>query len=357
MLKSLETSHIIVRMPNWIGDLVMATPILYDLKKAFPSSQVTAMCKASLAPLIEKDPSVNELFRFSPSENFLRRIQEKNLVSQLRKGRYDLGILATNSFSSAWRLFQGKVQTIVGFKGDGRGWMLKKALPFPEKRQAQHLVLTYKRLLLPLGIPISSTAPRLYLNEDEIDAAWMFLKRFSVDRSHKIIGINPGAAFGQAKCWLPDRFREVIKRLSAKCPSHRILVFGDLGHKKLIQTICSGLSSQVINLSGQTDLRELMALIALCSVFLTNDSGPMHIADSLNVPLVALFGSTDPIVTGPYSRNIGVIQEKVACAPCFKRICPIDFLCMKKISVEQVCKSLFQILDMQTSQLSLRERS
>ena len=357
MVKSLASSHIIVRMPNWIGDLVMATPLLYDLRKAFPRSQITAMCKASLAPLLEKDPSINELFRFSPSENFLHRIQEKNLVDQLKKGRYDVGILTTNSFSSAWRLFQGRVKKVVGFKGNGRGWMLKESLPFPEKRQTQHLVLTYKALLLPLGVPISSTPPSLYVQQDEIDAAWKFLKRFSVDQRHKLIGINPGAAFGEAKCWLPDRFREVIKRLAAKCPSYRILVFGDLRHKKLIHTICSGLSSQVINLSGQTHLRELMALTALCSVFLTNDSGPMHIADSLNVPLVALFGSTDPIVTGPYRRSVGVIQKKVSCSPCFKRICPIDFPCMKNISIEQICKSLFHILEKKTKKPASGESS
>ena len=336
-------------MPNWIGDLVMATPLLYDLRKKFPDANITAMCTAQIAPLLEKDPSIDELFRFSLSEKFIHRIQEKNIVDQLKKGSYDVGILTTNSFSSAWWFFQGKVIKKIGFRGEGRSWMLSKALPFPETRKKEHLVHTYKALLKPLGMPPSSTPPKLFLGEGEGDAAWEFLKRFSVDQSHRIIGINPGAAFGEAKCWLPERFHAVAEKLAETCPSHRILFFGDLRHKKLIQNICRGLSSQVINLSGQTNLRQLMALINLCSAFLTNDSGPMHIADSLNVPLVALFGSTDPIVTGPYRQRAAVVQEKVACSPCFKRVCPIDFPCMKQMSVETVLKALFQTLEAKKS--------
>ena len=333
-------NSIIVRMPNWIGDFVMATPILVDLKKAFPDAEITAMCSTPMAPLLEFDPVIDELFCFSESQGFFRRIRERNIVEKLKKGKYDLGILLPNSFSSAWRFWQGNVKYKLGFKADGRRFLLDKALPFPENRKTQHLVLTYKALLEPLGIPISETYPRLILKEKEVCEGWEFVKRFDITPQHKVIGINPGAAYGSAKCWLPERFREVAKELIAAHPSHAVLFFGDMSHKPLLSEICKGLPPRVVNLAGQTHLRELMALMKLCSVFLTNDSGPMHMADSLDVPLVALFGSTDSVVTGPYRQSEQVIQKHVPCAPCFKRECPIDFPCMKKIGVSEVVNAV-----------------
>ena len=343
-MKKLQPKNIIVRMPNWIGDLVMATPILTDLRFAFPDASITAMVYEKIGPLIEADPAIDELFLFSRAKGMIRRIRQRNIVEKLRDGNYDLGLLLTNSFSSAWRFWQGGVKNKVGFSGDGRSFLLDQAVPFPKERKTQHLVLTYKALLKHIGIPRSETAPRLFLKKDEKEGAWDFVKRFDIPAEAKLIGINPGAAYGSAKCWLPERFREVAKRLIDEDPSHFVLFFGDLSHKQLINEICTGLPARAVNLAGQTDLRLLLALISICSVFLTNDSGPMHIADSLAIPLVALFGSTDPIATGPYRHSQAVMQKKVPCSPCFRRVCPIDFPCMKGLTVEDVFKRVLETL-------------
>ncbi len=327
---------IIVRMPNWIGDLVMATPILIDLRNAYPDAEITAMCQENVAPLLEKEPAIDELFRFSRAKGFFRRITERNIAGKLKRGDYDLGILLTNSFSSAWRFRQGGVKQILGYRADGRGFLLTTPVSFSEKRKEKHLVETYKELLAPLGIPISSTEPRLIVSDEEIREAWEFVKRLYISPDAKLIGINPGAAYGTAKCWLPDRFAEVAKNLVRADTKNVVLFFGDRSHKELIGNICAGLESRVINLAGQTDLRQLLALIKICSAFLTNDSGPMHIADSLDIPLIALFGSTSPVATGPYKQRQSIIQKKVPCSPCFKRVCPIDFPCMKKIGADEV---------------------
>ena len=343
-MKKLQPKNIIVRMPNWIGDLVMATPILTDLRFAFPDASITAMVYEKIGPLIEADPAIDELFLFSRAKGMIRRIRQRNIVEKLRDGNYDLGLLLTNSFSSAWRFWQGGVKNKVGFSGDGRSFLLDQAVPFPKERKTQHLVLTYKALLKHIGIPRSETAPRLFLKKDEKEGAWDFVKRFDIPAEAKLIGINPGAAYGSAKCWLPERFREVAKRLIDEDPSHFVLFFGDLSHKQLINEICTGLPARAVNLAGQTDLRLLLALISICSVFLTNDSGPMHIADSLAIHLVALFGSTDPIATGPYRHSQAVMQKKVPCSPCFRRVCPIDFPCMKGLTVEDVFKRVLETL-------------
>ena len=343
-MKKLQPKNIIVRMPNWIGDLVMATPILTDLRFAFPDASITAMVYEKIGPLIEADPAIDELFLFSRAKGMIRRIRQRNIVEKLRDGNYDLGLLLTNSFSSAWRFWQGGVKNKVGFSGDGRSFLLDQAVPFPKERKTQHLVLTYKALLKHIGVHSSETATRIFIKKDEKEGAWDFVKRFDIPAEAKLIGINPGAAYGSAKCWLPERFREVAKRLIDEDPSHFVLFFGDLSHKQLINEICTGLPARAVNLAGQTDLRLLLALISICSVFLTNDSGPMHIADSLDIPLVALFGSTDPIATGPYRHGQAVMQKKVPCSPCFKRVCPIDFPCMKGLTVEDVFNRVLKTL-------------
>lgn len=333
-----EYSNILIRMPNWIGDAVMATPLLKDARLHFPKSKLTAMCQGHVGTLLHGNPYVDEIFAFTRPNAFSFRLAERDLIERIRQGRYDLGILVPNSLSSAWYLWRGKVQERIGFSPNGRRFLLTKALPFPQERGNEHQVITYKRLLLPLEIPISSTSPELFVLEQEQEAARQLLAQLSVPKGGKIIGINPGAAYGSAKCWPPDRFRSLIAKLIAD-PLVTVLCFGDRAGAPVVHEICEGLSPQVIDLAGKTTLRELMALIQQCTVLLTNDSGPMHIAAALKTPLVALFGSTNPVATGPYGSG-DVICKQVSCSPCYRRTCPIDFKCMKEISVEEVYQTL-----------------
>lgn len=341
-LDKLQPKKIIVRMPNWIGDLVMATPVLADLRKAFPQAHITALCRAPHSELLEKDAHINELFSFHKIRGFGHRNQKKDIVQRLRKGKYDLGILLTNSFSSAWWFWQGQVARRIGYKGEFRSLFLTDALPLPKEVTTQHLVLSYKILLEPLGIPVSDSRPSLYLLEKELGKARDLLAKMGVKKDQIIVGINPGAAYGSAKCWLPERFREVTDKLLEN-PSITIIYFGDQNTEPLINQICHGLSERVINLAGLTSIRELCCLIKLCSILLTNDSGPMHIAAAVGTPLVALFGSTNDTATGPYKTGI-VIHKHVECSPCYKRVCPIDFRCMKRIEAHEVLDHILKVL-------------
>lgn len=343
-LKCLQPKKILVRMPNWIGDLVMATVVLEDLKKAYPQAELTAMCRVPLAELLKYNPYVDEVYSFHKGRGiFLRRESQRNVVRKLHTGNYDLGILLTNSLSSAWCFWQGNVKFRIGYKGDGRKSLLTHPIPFPASRGEEHLVTTYKRLLSPLGIGISETKPLLVVLGEEIRNAYDMLGRYGVSERNLIVGINPGAAYGSAKCWLPERFQEVIHSLLNLEPHLVVVVFGDQAGASLVKTICNQFPSRVINLAGHTQLRELMALIKVCNVFLTNDSGPMHIADALGTPLLALFGSTSATVTGPYTQN-NILHKKTTCSPCYKRVCPIDFRCMKTIHAQEVYDQLMQLL-------------
>lgn len=342
-----EPKNIIVRMPNWLGDLVMATPILHDIHQRWPKASITAMCQSNVATLLQHDPNISEVFSFKKPSGWIHRFRHLDITEKLQRGNYDLGILLTNSFSSAWWFWRGKVGNRIGFAGNMRSLLLNKALPFPVNKETQHLVITYKALLEPMGISISDTPPRLYVTDSEQHAARKLLTNEHISpQTHTLIGINPGAAFGSAKCWLPERFQEVTSRLLEN-PRNAVVYFGDSAGAPLVASICKGMGERVVNLAGKTSIRELLALILQCSAFLTNDSGPMHIASALGVPLVALFGSTSDVKTGPYGGGT-VIHKHVECSPCYKRVCPIDFRCMKRIETDEVYQSIQNIINKPT---------
>ena len=166
-----EPKNILIRMPNWLGDLVMATPILHDVRKKWPNASITAMCQSNAGVLLECDPNINEIYRFEKPSGWLHRTQHFALIDTLRRGEYDLGILLPNSFSSAWWFWRGHVSNRIGFACNLRSLLLNKAISFPQNKETQHLVLTYKALLEPMGIAISSTPPRLYVSPEEKKAA------------------------------------------------------------------------------------------------------------------------------------------------------------------------------------------
>lgn len=336
-------ANIIVRMPNWLGDLVMATPVLKDLRDHWPQAKITAMCQGVVGDVLQEDPHLDEVLKFKRPSGWIHRSEHGDILQPLRQGRYDLGILLTNSFSSAWWFWRGGVQRRVGYASHLRSFLLDYPIPFPSEKGSQHLVRTYKMLLEPLGIPLSNSNPQLFVTEQEQVRVSERLQQLDIQSHDILVGINPGAAYGSAKCWLPERFREVTQMLLGN-PKIRIIYFGDKSGSPLVDDICKGLPAEkVINLAGKTTLRELVAYIQACDLFLTNDSGPMHIASALGVPLVALFGSTSDVATGPYKGGI-VIHKHVACAPCYRRECPIDFRCMKQIAVEEVYGQLQELM-------------
>ena len=336
-MEVLSPRKIIVRMPNWLGDCVMATPVLEDLASFWPECTLTVLCQAGAATLLENSPFIHEIIIASSAKSrwFHRYTEKRKLIRQIKKGKFDLGILLTNSFSTAWCFFRAGVTCRIGFANDFRSCLLSKAVPFPKSRKNQHLVYTYKELLKPLGIENTKTVPSLYSRKEEERRCHNFLQSFGIKENTTLIGINATAAYGPAKCWLPERFTALAKRLLEDDPTSYIVFIGDQSSKNEIAKIIEGLPPQVINLAGSTNLQELVAVIKRCQVFVTNDSGPMHVAAACKTSLVAIFGSTSDIVTPPFEHG-RIIHKHVPCSPCYKRVCPIDFPCMKEITVDEV---------------------
>ena len=330
-----QVQNIIVRMPNWLGDCVMASCIFKDIKNAYPNARITVMISSTLKSLIENDPHIDEVFSFTKPKSFLLQRQEhRDIVQTIKNGRYDLGLLLTNSFSSAWYFWQGDVKRRIGYSFFPRCLLLTDALKIP--LQKMHQVKLYKNLLSALDIPMSKSKPQLFVSKEEKNNLQEVLNSFGYVEGKKIVTINPGAAYGSAKCWLPDRFKLLAQKLAQK--DLFIVFVGDLKTDFLVRSICQDLPSNVINLSLKTNLSMLCALIERSDLLITNDSGPMHIGACFNTPLIALFGSTDVDKTGPYRENCSILNKKVPCSPCFKRTCPIDFPCMKLIEVDEVFK-------------------
>lgn len=320
---------IIVRMPNWLGDMVMATPILNDLRDKFPKAEITAFCKYPLSELLKNDRNIDEIFSFE-KPLLKKRFYKKKIINEFKKNNYDLGILLTNSFSSAYLFFKGKIKNILGYDTNFRKFFLDYKIKF-FNRKTTHLVDTYKRLLLPLKIKKSSTIPKIFLNKKDMEKTELLLKEEGIEKNKKIIGIAPFSNYGESKCWPIERFEKVAEKLLED--DHLSIIF--LGEKKDKKKLKIFEKKRIFNLIGKTDVLDLAYIISICDLLLTNDSGPMHLAVSVDTPIVALFGSTDETVTGPYLKE-GIIKKNIICSPCFKRKCSKSFLCMKNIDIEEV---------------------
>jgi heptosyltransferase-2 len=236
-----------------------------------------------------------------------------------------------------------------GYATDGRSVLLTEPVAVPDKSLHLHQVHYYWNLLKPLGLRGDPLEPELVVSEAEEDAMARRLADRGIDKSSFVIGINPGSIYGGAKRWLPDRFADTAERLGQTIrQSHArdvaVMIVGAKGEEALGHEIAKRLSHRTVVLSGATTIRELMAAAKRCGLLLTNDTGPMHIASAMNVPVVAVFGSTDWRTTSPYGSAQAIVRHPVDCAPCLLRECPIDHRCMTRVSVEQVYEAAVKLV-------------
>ena len=189
----------------------------------------------------------------------------------------------------------------------------------------------------PLGIHIAA-------RDADRNAAREMLRSAGIHEGETVVGINPGAFYGAAKRWFPDRYAAVADSLAQENKA-RIVILGSSSDLRVAEEVAQKMESTPVILAGRTTLGQLMGLIKECRLLITNDSGPMHLAAALDVPQLAIFGSTSEIATGPLSRKARVIKHPVDCNPCFLRDCPTDFRCMKGISVREVLEESRKILE------------
>ena len=323
---------IVVRMPNWIGDAVMALPVLEALQANFPRAELSAATREWVGGLFSPGHGIKGLVPL-PEVRDLKSLCEAS--SRLRQHGFDAGLLLTNSFSSALVFRLAGIPERWGYARDGRGLLLSRGVPLKNGGASRHQMDYYRDLLAGLGIEASSWAVHLHLSEEEKTAAGKAMSEAGRNSARPLVVLNPGAAYGPAKRWPAERFADLARLFQAR-KNADILLVGAAGEADIAASIASGLERKPLDFTGKTSLRQLMGLISLGRVFVTNDTGPMHIASALDVPVVAIFGPTDPEATGPSRRPSVVLKKDAPCWPCTYRSCPYDHRCMTGIGPEEV---------------------
>jgi heptosyltransferase-2 len=329
---TMEFMKIVVRAPNWIGDSVLALPALNNLKKNFPDSQIW----------ISARDWVKDLFTIGNLFEGILPLQKQGGMKALRESsrefknlHFDLGILFTNSFASALLFYLARIPERWGYKKDGRGFLLTKGIPVQRKEDRPHQVHYYLDLLYRSGLKKHSEDLEFPLDQKEKVRTGEWLKSMGIDPENMVIIINPGAYYGSAKRWPPGKYAELAALLQKQI-SAQVLIIGSPDDLSLAEDISSRMEKKPFVLAGQISLSRLASVISFSNLFVTNDSGPMHLANALKVPVVALFGPTDPNHTGPYQQPSSFIHKGAPCWPCFYRDCPFDHRCMRDISPQEV---------------------
>jgi heptosyltransferase II len=331
----LSPVRILIRGTNWIGDAVMSEPALSAIRLAFPKADITLLVKPAIAELFQRHPAIDHLLVYEHRGRHARLSGKWALGSELRRGRFDLAILFQNAFEAALLAFLAGIPRRYGYGTDGRAFLLSDAITVPNRTALAHQTQYYLDLLRPLGITPSPAAPRLFVSDSEEKRMTQRLTEAGIQATEWLIGINPGSTYGNAKRWLPERFAQAADRVAEQFGG-RVVIVGAAGEEALGQAIAEKMHSKPVVLSGWTSIRELMSVIKRCRLFVTNDTGPMHIAAAFGVPVVAVFGPTDSRTTSPFGEAHQIVRQPVECSPCLLRECPIDHRCMTGVTVEQV---------------------
>ncbi len=323
----MEFSKILVRATNWVGDAVMSLPALQAIRGRFPDAHIAMLAKPWVADLYARESFANEVILYEGKSRW-------KIARSLRARGFDCAILLQNAFEAAWIVWLAGIPQRIGYNRDGRGFLLTRPVPVPKRGEIpRHERFYYLELLRRGGL----------LDErPESDAIRLVAPAHS--DGPKVIGVSPGAAYGTAKRWLPERFAETAAALAA-VRGASIALFGSKSERPLCEEIAGLLDGHsVINYAGETTLAQFIDLAAACEIFLTNDSGAMHIASALGVPTVAVFGATDEAATGPTGPKALTVREPVECSPCLLRECPIDHRCMTRVTADRVTKEAFALL-------------
>jgi heptosyltransferase-2 len=327
-----------VRLPNWIGDAVMAEPALSALAQAFPDDELWVLARPGIVELLECHPAITRAIPYDHRGRHAGIAGKWALARELRRLSFRQAVLFQNAFEAALLTWLAGIPKRYGYATDGRVFLLTDPVAVPDRSRHLHQVNYFYGMLSGLGIHGMPPRPRLFLSKGEQAGMADRLRGWGIAERDVVVGINPGSVYGGAKRWFPERFAEAADRIAQEVgpANSRVVIVGGPGEERLAEAIARHMRAEPLILSGRTTVRELMAVVRRCNVFLTNDTGPMHIASAFDVPLVAIFGPTDWRETAPFDRAHAVVRRSVDCSPCLLRECPIDHRCMTGVTVDEV---------------------
>ena len=337
LMNSESSGGILIRTPNWLGDLMMSTAFIHQVMELFPESEVDLVVRSRFEEL--PLPCRGRILSFDKKTQ-----TPGSFGKNLRQYEYQKMFILPPSFSSAWMGFRASIPERIGFSGDFRKVLLKPAKKHQNPPRQIHLVDEYMELLKPLpGTPIRF--PRLEVNEDWVEKQLNFLPKRLPER---FICFAPGAVYGPAKQWPLESFRE-LGEIMTRESDLPVILLGTEADQETAEFI-QNQSNGIRNLCGKTGLNQLVAILARASLLVSNDSGAMHVMAALQRPQIALFGSSTPRWTAPLNPMAEVIYLDLECSPCFKRQCPFGHLnCLTGISSQQVAEKAMKMLEETTS--------
>jgi len=323
--------RLVILAPNWLGDAVMALPAIADVRRRARKAVIAVAARAAVAPIFRLVPEVNDVLTIEPRMWY-------ELGTELGGGRFDTALLLPNSLHSAVTVVRAGIRERWGYRTDCRGPLLTRAVRRPS---GLHQAAYYQRLGHALGFPNGPIEPRLPVPTTARDAAGKLLASAGWDRRAPLVVLAPGAAYGGAKRWPPERFAALAGDLAAD--GVRAAIVGSGGDRRTADEVKLR-EPRVIDLVGQTDLSQLAGVLALARAVVTNDSGAMHLAAAIGTPVTAVFGPTDERATRPLGDGHRVVTADVWCRPCMLRECPLDHRCMDAIDTAQVIAATRRVL-------------
>ncbi len=322
---------ILVRATNWVGDAILSIPALQAIRERQPKAEITILARRWVSALYRGQGLADQLL-------VLEDLPDP--AAALRGGNFDVAILLQNAFHAAFLASRAKIPERIGYARDGRSWLLTKAVPVPMDGEIPpHESFYYLELLRRAGwiaqLPPQLDEIRLQVPPESRARAAKQIIAAGARPSTPRIAFAPAAAYGSAKCWPAERFAELGDRLIARYDAD-VVLFGAPSERDIAGRIASGMRHRPVNLAGETPIEDLPAYFSACDLFIGNDSGAMHAAAAAGIPVIAIFGSTDPNGTAPVTPRRTLVRRAPSCSPCFLRRCPVDHRCMTSIEVQFV---------------------
>ena len=338
---------LLIRATNWVGDAIMALPALRLVRERFPEAHIAILALPYVAKIYDRQGIADELMVYDRKGEHSGLRGRSRLAAALRAKKFDTALLLQNAFDAAWIAWRGGIPERIGYDRDARGLLLTQAIPVPKRGEIPaHEKYYYLELLRRAGwLDKLPEIPEISLRvaDEDSQRAEGKLRSLGVRAGALRIAVAAGASYGSAKCWPPERFAEALNQMRRERDAD-VILFGTPAEAVVAAAIAGALGQPALDLTGKTLIGELPALLKCCSVFLGNDSGAMHVAAAVGLPVVAVFGPTDPDGTAPVTRRCTVVQQKPYCSPCFLRCCPTDHRCMTAISPGRVGDSLRSVL-------------
>ncbi len=325
-------NKILIRGTNWVGDAVMTLPAVASVRAAYPRAHLAILAKPPIDDIYKMFSAADEII---PYENkYDNPVGIFQLAWRLRLKKFDAAILLQNAVEAAIMTLAAGIPLRAGFNTDGRGALLTHDIRRTGDILKGHQIDYYLEMVKALGCADIDRAMHL---ETHISPATArdIIRQYVSGNGEPVIGIAPGATYGPAKRWMPERFAAVADRLSADLDA-RVVLFGGKSDWETAEQVRKNARTDMINIAGKTTLQEAVYCISQCRLFISNDSGLMHVAGALNIPTVAIFGSTNPVTTSPAGEKTILVRKPVLCSPCLKKTCPTDFRCMTLITVDDV---------------------